>query len=139
MTTPVQLIRGLKGQADVMVAQNNTAQAVGSGLAPVFGTPSLIALLEAAAVAAVRDLLPPEQTSVGVHLDVRHLAATPVGMCVRAEATLTAVEGRKLTFAVVAHDEVEQVAEGSHQRVVVDTQRFMQKAATKSHQRSSTT
>ena len=128
------LIPGLKGQADVMVVQNNTAQAVGSGLAPVFGTPSLIALLEAAAVAAVSDLLPPGQTSVGVHLDVRHLAATPIGMRVRAEATLTAVDGRRLTFAVVAYDEVEQVAEGIHQRVVVDFERFMEKAATKAHQ-----
>jgi fluoroacetyl-CoA thioesterase len=122
---------GLTGEASVTVDQSNTAASLGSGLVPVFGTPALIALLELAAVHAVADALPPGSTSVGTHLDVRHLAATPVGMTVRAQATLTGVEGRRLIFAVEAYDEVEKVGEGTHTRVVVDAERFVQKTETK--------
>ena len=125
------LIQGLTGEASVTVDQSNTAAALGSGLVPVFGTPALVALLELAAVHAVADALPPGSTSVGTHLDVRHLAATPVGMAVRAQATLTGVEGRRLVFAVEAYDEVEKVGEGTHTRVVVDAERFVQKTETK--------
>lgn len=118
---------GLTGEAATTVDHTNTAASLGSGLVPVFGTPALIALLELAAVHAVADALPPGSTSVGTHLDVRHLAATPIGMGVRATATLTAVEGRRLTFAVEAHDEVEKIGEGTHTRVVVEMERFMQR------------
>ncbi|HRJ43568.1 MAG TPA: hotdog domain-containing protein, partial [Caldilineaceae bacterium] len=97
------LTPGLTGEASTTVDHTNTAAALGSGLVPVYGTPALIALLELAAVHAVADYLPPGATSVGTHLDVRHLAATPIGMRVRAQATLTEVGGRRLTFAVEAH------------------------------------
>lgn len=122
---------GLTGQANTTVDQTNTAASLGSGLVPVYGTPALIALLELAAVHAVAESLPPGSTSVGTHLNVRHLAATPIGMAVRATATLTAVDGRRLTFTVEAHDEVEKVGEGTHTRVIVDAARFVQRAEAK--------
>lgn len=121
------LTSGLSGEATTTVDHTNTAASLGSGLVPVYGTPALIALLELAAVHAVADSLPPGATSVGTHLDVRHLAATPVGMRVRAAATLTAVEGRRLIFSVEAHDEVEKIGEGTHTRVIVDVERFLQR------------
>jgi len=130
------LITGLTGEASVTVDQSNTAAALGSGLVPVFGTPALIALLELAAVHAVADALPPGSTSVGTHLDVRHLAATPIGMTVCAQATLTAIDGRRLIFAVEAFDKVEKVGEGNHTRVIVDAQKFVQRAEAKTQQAS---
>ena len=116
---------GLTGEATTVVTSDLTAIALGSGDVAVYGTPALIALLEAAAVDAVAGHLDPDATSVGVHLDVRHLAATPVGMTVRATATLIEVAGRKLTFTLEARDEAELIASGSHQRVVVDRARFV--------------
>lgn len=125
------ILPGLTGEAATTVDNSNTAASLGSGLVPVFGTPALIALLELAAVHAVAGALPPGSTSVGTHLDVRHLAATPAGMAVRAQATLTDVEGRRLVFAVEAWDDVEKVGEGTHTRVVVDAERFVQRAESK--------
>lgn len=119
---------GLTGEAATTVDDTNTAASLGSGLVPVYGTPALIALLELAAVHAVMAHLPDGSTSVGTHLDVRHLAATPVGMRVRATATLTAVEGRRLSFAVEAYDEAEKIGEGTHTRVVVESARFVRRA-----------
>ncbi len=126
-----QLMPGLTGEATAPVAADNTAVAMGSGTVAVFATPALAALMEAAAVDALRHALEDGQTSVGVHLDVQHLAATPVGMTVSAEARLMTVEGRRLTFRVAAFDGVEQVGVGTHQRVIVDTERFMSRTAAK--------
>jgi len=123
-STSAPLAPGLTGEATVRVSETHTAAALGSGNVNVFSTPALIALLEAAAIAALDGHLPPGQTSVGKHLDVRHLAATPVGMTVRATATLIQVDGRRLVFAVEAHDDVEQVGAGTHERFVVDKARF---------------
>ncbi len=125
------LAAGLTGQASVTVSADLTAAALGSGNVSAFSTPALIALLEGAAVSALEGRLPEGQTSVGTRLDVRHLAATPVGMTVRAVATLTAVDGRRLVFAVEAHDEVEQVGAGTHERFVVDRARFEARMAAK--------
>ncbi len=122
---------GLVGEASAVVTETETAQAIGSGDVPVLGTPALVALLEQAAVNAIAGRLDPGLTTVGVQIDVRHLAATPGGATVRARATLTAVKGRSLTFHLVAHDEVEQVAEGAHRRVIVDRARFVHKANAK--------
>ena len=97
----------------------------------VFGTPALVALMERAAVDAVTPHLPPGKTSVGGRIDVRHLAATPVGMRVRARAELVEIEGRRLVFSVEAWDEVEQVGEATHERFVVDEERFAAKADAK--------
>ncbi|MCB0198567.1 MAG: thioesterase [Anaerolineae bacterium] len=116
---------GLAGSASVQVTSANTAQALGSGLVPVFATPALVALLEQAAVNALTGSLLPGSTSVGTHIDVRHMAATPVGMMVTATATLVEADGRRLCFEVAARDDAEPIAEGIHERVVVDEQRFM--------------
>jgi fluoroacetyl-CoA thioesterase len=115
---------GLKGSADLLVGADHTAPKVGSGRIPVLATPVMINVIEAAALAAVEDLLPAGHQSLGIHLDIRHFAATPVGMRVRATAELTAIELRTLSFRVEARDEVELIGEGMHQRVVVNVARF---------------
>jgi len=115
---------GRKGSAALTVAPEHTAPHVGSGRVPVLATPVVINLLEAAALAAVEHLLPEGHQSLGVQLDVRHFAATPVGMRVEAEAELLAVDGRMLTFRVSASDEREPISEGTHERVVVNVARF---------------
>ena len=102
----------------------HTAPSIGSGLVPVLGTPVMINLIEAAALAAVEHRLPGGHQSLGIHLDIRHFAATPVGMRVRATAELVAVNGRTLSFRVEARDDKEPIGDGSHQRVVVDVSRF---------------
>jgi fluoroacetyl-CoA thioesterase len=115
---------GLKGTADLLVGVEHTAPSIGSGLVPVLATPVMINLIEAAALAAVEHLLPAGHQSLGIHLDIRHFAATPVGMRVHATAELIAVEGRTLSFRVEARDEKEAIGGGSHQRVVVNVARF---------------
>ena len=122
---------GMKGRAETVVTQNNTAQAVGSGLVPVFATPYMIALMENAAVNAVQARLAPDEGTVGTRLDVTHDAATPIGMRVWAEAEVTAVEGRKLTFAVTAWDEAEKIGGGTHERFIIKPERFLAKAESK--------
>src|SRR6516164_10007171 len=93
---------GLKGTAQLVVGVEHTAPSIGSGKVPVLATPVMINLIEAAALSAVEHLLPAGHQSLGIHLDVRHFAATPIGMTVRATAELIAVEGRTLTFRVEA-------------------------------------
>jgi fluoroacetyl-CoA thioesterase len=118
---------GMKGSADLLVGVEHTAPRVGSGRVPVLATPVMINVIEAAALAAVEHLLPAGHQSLGIHLDVRHFAATPVGMRVSATAELTAVDGRRLVFKVEAHDEKEPIGDGSHERVVVNVARFDQR------------
>ena len=119
-----EIVPSLVGEIEMVVHEENTASHLGSGNVAVLATPEMIRLMERAAVAAVDHLLPDGHGTVGVAVDVRHLAATPVGMKVRAQAELTAVEGRKLTFRVEAFDEVEKIGEGTHRRVVIDLERF---------------
>lgn len=122
---------GMKGRAETVVTHENTAAAVGSGLAPVFATPAMIALMEGAAVNAVQNTLEEGQSTVGTLLNVSHDAATPVGMKVWAEAEVTAVEGRKLTFAVTAFDEAGPIGKGEHQRFIIQSERFLAKVQAK--------
>jgi predicted thioesterase len=122
---------GLRGAADLLVGVEHTAPRVGSGRVPVLATPVMINVIEAAALAAVEHLLPAGHQSLGIHLDVRHFAATPVGMRVRAAAELTGVDGRTLSFRVEAHDDKEPIGEGTHQRVVVNVARFDQRVQRK--------
>lgn len=129
-----KLRSGLMAETCVMVDETNTAIALGSGTVPVFATPAMAALVEAAAVKAVADVLNEDQTTVGVYLDLQHLAATPIGLTVRAEARLVQVEGRRLTFRVAVFDDVEQVGAGSHQRMLVDTERFLSRTQGKRKQ-----
>ena len=122
---------GLTGVARRTVTPADTAETLRSGDVPVFGTPALIAMMEQAAVAALAGALPADMTSVGVFLEVHHLAATPPGMAVNAQATVTTVDGRTVTFEVMASDAVEQIGRGVHRRALVDRARFRQRAGSK--------
>jgi predicted thioesterase len=118
------LIVGLTGAAELVIGEEHTAPFVGSGRVRVLATPVMINLMEAAALDAVEKLLPAGHQSLGIRLDVRHYAATPVGMRVRATATLTRVDGRTFDFRVEARDDKEPIGDGLHQRVVVNVERF---------------
>lgn len=124
MSLPAALVPGLHGEASLLVGQAHTAPRIGSGKVPVLATPVMINLFEAAALAAAEHLLPAGHQSLGTRLDIRHIAATPVGMRVRASARLLRVEGRLLVFQVEAHDETELIGDGTHERVVVNVTRF---------------
>jgi predicted thioesterase len=115
---------GREGRAELVVGEAHTAPRVGSGRVHVLATPVMINLMEAAALDAVEALLPEGHQSLGIHLDVSHHAATPVGMGVVATARLVGVEGRRLRFSVEAHDEKETIGDGTHERVVVNVARF---------------
>jgi len=123
---------GLKGEVRLVVGLEHTAKHLGSGGAQVLATPQMVLLMERAGVAAVDRLLPEGYRTVGAHLDVRHLAPTPVGLEVVATAELVEVQGRRLVFHVQAHDGVELVGEGTHQRAIIDVQRFAERVAQKS-------
>ena len=120
-----KLTTGRTGTATAVVTDTLMAPHAGSGSAPVYASPSMIALMEGAAVDCVETLLPPDHISLGTHLDIQHIAATPKGLTVTAHATLTAIDGRKLTFSVEAHDGVETIGKGRHTRVIVDSPRFL--------------
>lgn len=122
---------GRTGAAEVVVAEEHTAPFVGSGRVRVLATPVMINLMEAAALDAVERLLPPGHQSLGIRLDVRHYAATPVGMRVRVTAELIKVDGRTLDFRVEARDEREPIGDGLHQRVVVNVVRFDERVRNK--------
>ncbi len=115
---------GLTGRASTVVTEDKTAYALGSGNVMAYSTPSMIALLEAAAIDAVQSHLGDGQTSVGIGLNIKHTAATPVGMAVNAAATLKEVDGRRLVFDVSASDEIELIGQGTHERFIVDRERF---------------
>jgi predicted thioesterase len=122
------------GEATLVVTEQETAQRLRSGSVPVLATPMMIALMEEAAVHAIAAALPAGKTSVGTHVDVRHLAATPVGSTVRAQARVTLVEGKRITFRVLAWDGVEQIGEGLHERMVVDEGKFLARTDAKAAQ-----
>ncbi len=126
-----ELIPKLTGNCQWTVTEAMTAAQVGSGLVPVFSTPMLVALMENAAVNALDNRLAEGQTSVGVRIDVEHLAATPVGDTVRATATLQEVEGRRLTFEIEAWDQTEKIDQARHERFIVDRDRFESRVADK--------
>jgi len=125
------LAPGLVGETETIVSEADTAARWGSGLVPVFGTPALVGLMEGAAVQALVHSLSPGQTSVGGRIDVCHLAPTPVGMRVRARAELREVDRRRLVFRVEAWDEVEKIGQATHERFVIDEERFIAKARAK--------
>lgn len=122
---------GLNAVENWIVRDEHLASSYGSGAVPVFATPALVALCEAAAFQAVAPHLAEGQTTVGTRVDIRHLAATPPDMTVRAIATLRAIEGRTLRFTIEAWDDVERIAEGEHDRAIVDEQRFLARVAAK--------
>ncbi len=115
---------GLSGSATLIVGEEHTAPRVGSGRVHVLATPVMINLFEAAALDAIERLLPPGRQSLGTVLNVRHIAATPVGMRVTARAEVLGVEGRTIRFRVEAHDEKDLIGDGTHERVVVNVAKF---------------
>ena len=122
-----ELKPGLTGTAETVVREANTALAMGSGSLHVFATPSMIALMEQAACNAVAACLDEESTSVGTLVNVTHDAATGMGKAVTATATLVEVQGRKLVFEVTAADEDKQIGKGTHERFIVNKEKFMAK------------
>ena len=119
-----RIVAGITGTAHLVVGPEHTASFVGSGRIAVLATPVMINLIEAAALNAAEHLLPSGHQSFGTHLNVSHVAATPVGLEVMATAEVVRVEGRVITFRVEAHDTVETIGGGTHQRVVVSVGRF---------------
>ena len=126
-----QLKQGLVGRAALVVAEDHTAPRVGSGRVHVLATPVMINLIEAAALAAVEHLLPAGHQSLGTVLNVRHIAATPVGMRVEATAEVIEIDGRTIRFRVEARDEKELIGDGTHERVVVNVAKFDQRIQAK--------
>ena len=122
---------GMKHTETEIVTESNTAATVGSGLLPVYATPAMIALMEKCASACVAPALEAGKTSVGKMLNVKHVSASPVGMHITCTATLTEVDGRRLVFRVEASDEAGLIGEGTHERFVVDSERFLAKCQAK--------
>ena len=122
---------GLRGEASLIVGEEHTAPRIGSGAIHVLATPVMINVIEAAALAAVERLLPAGHQSLGTVLNVRHIAATPVAMRVTATAIVQRVEGRTIYFTVEARDERELIGDGTHERVVVNVEKFDQRVKRK--------
>ena len=122
---------GMKGEVTALVEREDTAAEVGSGSLLVYATPCMVALMEGAACEAIAEAMTEEKTSVGTQLNISHLSATPVGLEVRAEAEVTAVDGKVITFQVAAYDEAGKIGEGTHKRAIVTAQRFLDKVYAK--------
>ena len=127
----MEITIGMKGTAQTAVEREDTAYEVGSGDLLVYATPCMVALMEGAACDAIADVLPEGKTSVGTMLNISHLAATPVGMEVHAEAEVTEVDGNMITFQVTAFDEAGKIGEGTHKRAVITSQKFLDKVYAK--------
>ena len=124
----MEITVGMKGEVSSFVEREDTAKEVGSGSLLVYATPCMVALMEGAACEAIEEALDESKTTVGTALNIEHISATPVGMDVRAEATVIAVEGKVITFEVRAFDEAGEIGKGTHKRVIVPTQKFLDKA-----------
>lgn len=127
----MEITVGMTGSVGTSVEREDTALDVGSGSLLVYATPCMVALMEGAACEAIAEAIPEDKTTVGIELNITHSAATPVGMDVRAEAEVTAVEGNIITFSVTAFDESGKIGEGTHKRAIVTTQRFLDKVYAK--------
>ena len=127
----MEITVGMKGEVATLAEREDTAKEVGSGSLLVYATPCMVALMEGAACEAIAQGLDESETSVGIELNIAHTAATPVGMEVRAEAEVTAVEGKILTFTIRAYDEAGEIGSGTHKRAVINAQRFLDKTYAK--------
>lgn len=122
---------GMKSEVVNLVEREDTAQEVGSGSLLVYATPCMAALMEGAACEAIADSLGENETTVGIELNIKHVSATPVGLEVRAEAEVTAVEGKIIAFALKAYDEAGLIGEGTHRRALVNAQNFLERTYSK--------
>ena len=127
----MEIAVGMKGEVGTTVEREDTALEVGSGSLLVYATPCMVALMEGAACEAIAEALGENQATVGTALNIEHVSATPVGLDVRAEATVTAVEGKVVTFEVKAFDEAGEIGRGTHKRVVINSQKFLEKTYSK--------
>lgn len=122
---------GIKGRAEIVVSENNTAKSMNSGMLDVFSTPYMIALMEHASTNALLGQLEEGMSSVGTHLNVSHESATPIGMKVWAESELVEIDGRRLVFNVTAYDECGIIGRGQHERFIITSDKFLAKAMAK--------
>lgn len=127
----MEITVGMTGHAATTAEREDTALEVGSGSLLVYATPCMVALMEGAACDAIAEAIPDGKTSVGTELSICHTSATPVGLEVRAEAQVTAIEGNTVTFQVTAFDEAGKIGEGTHKRAIVTSQRFLEKVYSK--------
>jgi len=127
----MEIIVGMKGEVSTLVEREDTAKEVGSGDLLVYATPCMVALMEGAACEAIAEALSDTQTTVGTMLNIEHVSATPVGLEVRAEATVTEVAGKVITFDVKAFDEAGEIGRGIHKRVIINPQKFLEKTYNK--------
>jgi predicted thioesterase len=127
----LNLSAGMAGTAADKVTNENTAVKFGSGTVKVYATPAMVGLMEKAAINCVDDKLPAGYASVGTKVEIRHLAATPVGMDVKAEAELIEIDGFKLKFKITAYDSMEKIGEGTHSRYVIKLEEFLKKTEAK--------
>ena len=127
----MEITVGMKAEVFSFVEKEDTAKEVGSGSLLVYATPCMVALMEGAACEAIEEAMGDDKTSVGTELNIQHISATPVGMDVRAEAVVTAVDGKGITFEIHAYDESGEIGRGTHKRVIVSTQKFLEKTYNK--------
>ena len=127
----MEITIGMKGEVGTTVEREDTAKEVGSGSLLVYATPCMVALMEGAACEAIEEALAEGQTTVGTALNIEHISATPVGLDVRAEATVTAVDGKVITFEIKAFDEAGEIGRGTHKRVIINAQKFLDKTYNK--------
>ena len=127
----MEITVGMKAEVGTTVEREDTAREVGSGDLLVYATPCMAAMMEGAACEAIAGCLKETETTVGTELNIQHISATPVGLDVRAEAEVTAVDGKVITFAVTAYDEAGEIGRGTHKRVIVGTQKFLDKVYNK--------
>ena len=127
----MEITVGLKGEVATLVETSDTALEVGSGSLRVYATPCMAALMEGAACEALDGCLGEDMTTVGIELNLKHVAATPVGMEVRAEAEVTAVEGKIISFTITAFDEAGKIGEAEHKRAIVNCQKFLDRTYAK--------
>lgn len=137
MSDPFEIPVGASASEQVTVTRELTVAHFAAGMPEVYGTPMMIYLMEVASAHAIQRFLPPGSVSVGTEVNVRHLAATPVGRVVTASARVLSVDGGSVTFAVEAHDGVERIGEGTHTRAVVDLKRFQARMVAKDPARDS--
>ena len=127
----MEITVGMKAEVGTVVEREDTAKEVGSGSLLVYATPCMVALMEGAACEAIEAALGEDKTTVGIELNIQHTSATPVGLEVRAEAEVTAVDGKIITFQLKAFDEAGEIGCGTHKRAIVPVQKFLDKAYSK--------
>ena len=127
----MEITVGMKAEVTTLVEREDTAKEVGSGSLLVYATPCMVALMEGAACEAIEEALGEDKTTVGIELNIQHTSATPVGLEVRAEAEVTAVDGKIITFSLRAFDEAGEIGSGTHKRAIVPVQKFLDKAYAK--------